>query len=76
MTDYDQGQPWRRVYASLRVLSPDTLVPWDDFEGMTNRSRMHSRSALSRARVELEANDGLTIGGQCAEGFYVWAYEQ
>lgn len=76
MTDYDEGRPWRRVYSALRVLGADTFVPWGSFEGMTNKARDASRSALSRARVELEAVDGLTIGGQCAAGFWVWRYEK
>lgn len=76
MTDYDEGRPWRRVYASLRVLGPDTFVPWESFEGMTGNAKEVTRSCLSRARAELEAKDGLTIGGQCAGGFYVWKHEK
>lgn len=75
MTDFDQGKPWKRVYNSLRVLGADTFVPWDTYEGMTGNANAVTRSCLTRARVELEAVDGLTVGGQCADGFWVWKHE-
>lgn len=75
MTDYDAGRPWQRVYHSLRVLGADAFVPWASFETMTGNTKEVTRSCLTRARVELETVDGLTIGGQSAEGFYVWKHE-
>lgn len=71
MTRSEHPGIWKIVYHQLRVRGADVFIPWDSFEGMVGKSRMASRSALTRARVELETVDGLTINGQCAAGFWV-----
>lgn len=71
MSSYPNKGIWKQLYHRLRVLGPDTFVEWGTYEGMTDRSRFASRAALVRARQELECQDGLTLTGQCAEGFWI-----
>lgn len=74
MAKSDHPGTWTLLYPALRGLGADTFVTWQEYEVMTgNRGRMTTRSSLCRAREELEAKDGLTLAGQCAEGFWIRA---
>ena len=62
---------WRCAYHWLRVQAPGSLISWDDYKAFTGQDPKLSRSWITRVRMELEAHDGLTIDGQCQEGFRV-----
>ena len=71
MSNQTHPQMWTTVYDQLLAAGANSFVPWGDLEKMTGRGKDHSRSALTRARQQLECMDGMTISGQCAEGFWV-----
>lgn len=62
---------WRCAYHWLRVQPPGSLISWDDYKAFTGQDPKLSRSWIHRIRLEMEANDGLTINGQSKEGFCV-----
>lgn len=62
---------WRPLYEHLRALNPGTLILWADAEEVAQSPLRRSRGALTRAKQELETQDGRTIAGHCPQGFYV-----
>lgn len=71
MAKTDHPGIWHAVYHQLRNAGADTFIKWENLEGMTGKVRDASRSSLVRARQELECMDGLTISGQCRDGFWI-----
>jgi len=59
---------WPAVYQQMRAAGPGAFILWTELETIMDRGRMCSRSALTRARQELERVDGLTIVGQDKDG--------
>ena len=73
LTDHSPGLGWRAAYHWLRVKPVGSLVLWEDYKAFTGQDPKKSRAWITRAAQEMRTQDGLTIGGQCKEGFYVVA---
>lgn len=68
MPDGSHKGTWRLVYTQLRKAGSGAFIRWEEIEGMTGCVRFASRSALVRAKKELEQTDGLTVVAQDAKG--------
>jgi hypothetical protein len=64
------GITWVPVYEYLRIQPPGTAVSWHQLCQVAGHNIKAGRTALVRAKQELE-KDGLTIGGQSATGIEV-----